>query len=259
MVLCAHGRPKGLPSGRVIGEEFGHRKPEDIVKLLTGHKKASERIGKDFNGKIVLSGCFTASGGPEGSKQDDPFAAKVLAVLRKKGYAKAVVVGMPGPSITAREDGEKAGDGQTMKRGDKHVLVNQNSVENIRKLDKLEAEEKKLAEKLTSTVDSYNKLVTPRNEADTEYTALKKQFETAKIATQLAPKAFLADRETLKLFKKIAAAKKTFEGLESKLSDAKKDYDKAKKAYDTKKKAIDDTGLRKTMWPRLPATSACAR
>lgn len=247
VILCAHGRPKALPSGRIIGDEFGHRKPEDIVKLLTGHKKASDRIGKDFSGKIVLSGCFTASGGPEGSKQDDVFAGKVLSLLRKKGYAKAVVVGMPGPSITAREDGEKAGDGTSMKRGDKHVLVNQNTTENARKLAKLEAEEKKLADKVSDCAKAYNKLLEPRNDANDKYNGLLKQFQDAKAATTLDAKAFLAAPKTVKLGTDIKAAKKTFDALDAKLKDARKDYDKAKTAHDTKAKAIDDTGLRKTM------------
>ncbi len=106
VVLCAHGAPKVVP-GRVIGAEFGEKNPQQIVDILIGSKDKDKRIGKDYSGIITLSGCFTAAGGPEADKQDDPFAKKVLDLLRSKGYDKLSVKGMPGPSVT-RDSGEKA-------------------------------------------------------------------------------------------------------------------------------------------------------
>jgi len=247
VILCAHGRPDVVPSGRVIGDQFGHRTPEQIVELLTGDKSAAKRIGKDFNGKITLSGCFTASGGPEGSKQDDPFAAKVLALLRKQGYTKLSVVGMPGPSITAREDTDKDSQGTAMKRGDKHVQVNQASGKELERLEKLEAEEKKLLEATQAQATVYNDLVDPRNKANTAHKALVTQFADAKKTTKLKPDEFIADPATIELGKQIAAAKKTFDDLAAKLTTAKVEYDKRKAAYDAKVKEIKDSGLRDTM------------
>jgi hypothetical protein len=247
VILCAHGRPDVVPSGRVIGDQFGPRTPEQIVDLLTGDKSAAKRIGKDFNGKVTLSGCFTASGGPEGSKQDDPFAAKVLALLRKKGYAKLSVVGMPGPSITAREDGEKDSQGTAMKRGDKRVQVNAPTGKDLDKLDRLEAEEEKLSEDLSAKVKAYNLLMPPRNNANDAHKALVKEFGDAKKASKLKPDEFMADPKTIELGKKIAAAKKIFDDLEAGRVDSKKEYDASKAAFDAKVKEIKDSGLRDTM------------
>ena len=39
VILCAHGRPQDLPSGRIIGDRLGPHTPEQIVKLLTGGKR----------------------------------------------------------------------------------------------------------------------------------------------------------------------------------------------------------------------------
>ena len=50
---------------------------------LTADKDKAKRIGKDYRGTITLSGCFTASGGPEADRQDDVFAKKVLDALVK--------------------------------------------------------------------------------------------------------------------------------------------------------------------------------
>jgi hypothetical protein len=121
VVLCAHGAPKVLP-GRVIGVELGELTPAGIIELLIGNKDKAKRIGKDYDGTVTLSGCFTASGGPEADRQDDPFAKKVLDSLRSKGYSKVSVVGMPGPSWTSRADTKTDSHGTTVKTGEKAVF-----------------------------------------------------------------------------------------------------------------------------------------
>jgi hypothetical protein len=120
VVLCAHGTPKVLP-GKVIGTELGEKTPEEIVKLLIGNSDKAKRIGKDYNGSITLSGCFTASGGPEADKQDDPFAKKVHDLLKSKGYTKLNVVGMPGPSWTSGGTLKDDTFGKTVPQGEKGV------------------------------------------------------------------------------------------------------------------------------------------
>lgn len=134
VLLCAHGTPKIKP-GRVIGTHLAGKKPSEICDIFTMNKDVKKRIAKDFNGKIILSGCFTGSGGPEKDKQDDPFAMKVKAELKKRGYKKLSVEGMPGPSITA-DSKSKDGYGKTMKPGDEAVIVRGNRM--------LEALEKRL-------------------------------------------------------------------------------------------------------------------
>lgn len=247
VILCAHGRPDVVPSGRVIGDEFGHKTPEQIVDLLIGDKSAAKRIGKDYSGKITLSGCFTASGGPERFKQDDPFAAKVLSILRKKGYNSLSVVGMPGPSITARKDDDEDSSGEKMKRGDKHVQVNQSSGKELEALEKHEQEEKKLLKAVEDQADKFNKLVEPRNQANNAYKSLMTQFNDAKKNTKLKPEDFVKAPETIELGKKIAAAKKTFEERDAEVKTERAEYDKRKKAYDDKVEEIKKTGLRSTM------------
>lgn len=151
ILLCAHGAPKTKP-GRVIGVELAGKKPKDICDLLTKNKDKGKRIAKDYSGKITLSGCFTASGGPEKDKQDDAFAKKVHDELVKRGYKKVSVVGMPGPSATAREtDGsDRDSDGKVMKRGEKEVWAKSEEM--------LEAQKKK-AEKMRKEIDSMTKKI----------------------------------------------------------------------------------------------------
>lgn len=151
ILLCAHGEPKTKP-GRVIGVELAGKKPSQICDLLTKNKDKAKRIAKDYSGKITLSGCFTASGGPEKDKQDDAFAKKVKDELSKRGYKKVSVVGMPGPSATAREtDGsDRDSHGKVMKRGDKEVWAKSEEM--------LEAQEKK-AVKLRKEIDSMTKKI----------------------------------------------------------------------------------------------------
>ena len=73
VMLCAHGTPATKP-GRVMGVELGAKTAAEIVSILTGSKDKAKRISKKYSGKIILVGCFTASGGPEADKADDPFA-----------------------------------------------------------------------------------------------------------------------------------------------------------------------------------------
>lgn len=146
LVLIAHGTPKVLP-GRVIGTKLGSKTPDQIVDILTASKEKSKRIGKGYDGKIFLAGCFTASGGPEAEAQDDAFAKKVFDKLRSKGYAKAVVVGYPGATTTANFT-LKDGHDQPMQRGEER---SQHAMET----DKgLQADMQKL-DKLTEALDKY--------------------------------------------------------------------------------------------------------
>ncbi len=150
LVLCAHGTPKVLP-GRVIGTKLGGKTADDIVAMLTADKDKSKRIGKDYRGTITLSGCFTASGGPEADRQDDVFAKKVLDALVKKGYKKVTVVGMPGPSWTARDPGDKDSHGTPLARGEKAVWHSGRSEEG---LEAQELKAKKLRKDIDSLVDA---------------------------------------------------------------------------------------------------------
>lgn len=233
VILCAHGRPKALPSGRLIGDAFGRKSPDEIVKILTGDKDKNKRIGKDYSGVITLSGCFTASGGPEGSKQDDAFALKVLNLLRKKGYAKASVVGMPGPSITAREDGEKDTAGTAMKRGDKHVQTNIRTAADSAKKKKLEAELKK-------AIDGYNALVDPHNAAKAAYAKAQNDFKVKKDGFKGTKEAFAKDADVKKLVAEVAKTKGAFEKSQAAIG-------KARTAYEGKEKALKDSGLSDTI------------
>ncbi len=119
VVLVAHGSPKVLP-GRVIGAKLGRKTPAEVVNILIGNSDPKQRLAKDYSGKITLAGCFTASGGPEGERQDDPFAKQVHDLLVAKGYKKASVVGMPGASVTKQFDG-KDSYGTQVKRGEEMV------------------------------------------------------------------------------------------------------------------------------------------
>lgn len=221
IILCAHGRPASVPSGRIIGDQFGKKTPDEIVKLVTGDKDPKKRIGKDYNGVITLSGCFTASGGPEASKQDDPFAAKVLSLLRGKGYSKVSVVGMPGPSITARKDGDTDSSGTPMQRGDKHVQTNAPTVEKYLENEKLETEYKKAAKDYQDAVNAFNNLVPGYNQA----------LEEKKNATPTT----------------LSQAQAKFTKIEKQLSDARLKLNSTKNTYEQSVKKLKDSGLQDTI------------
>lgn len=104
IILDAHGTPETLPSGTLIGTKLGEKTPQQIVDMLTTSKDKKKRVSKNYNGTLTLCGCFTASGGPEASKQDDAFAKKVHDLFREKGYKKISVVGYPGPMAILRAD-----------------------------------------------------------------------------------------------------------------------------------------------------------
>jgi hypothetical protein len=220
IILCAHGRPAAVPSGRVIGDQFGKKTPEEIVKLIAGDHDPKKRIPKDYNGVVTLSGCFTASGGPEGSKQDDPFAAKVLGLLRGKGYSKVSVVGMPGPSITA-EAGAKDSSGKTMKTGDKYVQANIPTTKEYAEKKKLEAEVEKARKPYQDAINAYNALVDPYNQAND------------------AKKAATPD--------KLVAANAAFAKAKADLDKEQAAMNIAKAAYDKAVKDLEDSGLAKTV------------
>lgn len=246
VVLCAHGRPAALPSGRLIGDRLGPHTPEQIVKLLTGSKDADKRIGMSYNGIVTLSGCFTASGGPEAEEQDDPFAAKVLALFRKAGYSRLSVVGMPGRAQTATEDVTDS-HGIAMKRGDKSVKPFAATAKKEELLDRLQTELNELVDPVKDQLEILNAAIDKRNAATKAHKAFVQQFTDAKKDTKLEPGAFLADPATIALGKKIATAKATFEDLDSKQQAAQVEFDKRRAAYDAKDKELEDTGLAKRM------------
>ena len=133
----------------MIGSELGEKTPEQIVDYLI-----KQGLGPGYAGKITLSGCFTASGGPAASKADAPFAEKVLKIFRGKKYAKLFVEAMPGPSITVREDGEKDSDGKAQKRGEKKVMANVQDEEGLNAM----AQSRKLSGEVDKLAVAYNKL-----------------------------------------------------------------------------------------------------
>jgi hypothetical protein len=109
VVLAAHGG-KAAVSGTVIGTALGRKTPEQIVALLTDNPDKRKRLSKKFNGTVLLSGCYTASGSgaiPEGYDYS-VFAGKVKKLLDSKGYKGFVVKGVPGPAQT-KDSGEKSG------------------------------------------------------------------------------------------------------------------------------------------------------
>ncbi len=237
IILCAHGTPDATPSGRLIASKLGKKTPKDIVKLLTGSKDPKQRIGKDYSGKIFLSGCFTASGGPEGSKQDDPFAKKVWDLLKGAGYTKASVVGMPGPSITARNDGDTDSwdkdNPKAMKRGDKHVVTNMRTVEDYKKNAKLEKAVSAAIKDYNDSVDAHNKLL-----ADMNGFAQLGQDRAAELGN--VPAALKADAQYQEY-------KKKYLKIKADLDKEKKKLAKAKTVLDKARKAMEDSGLDKTL------------
>jgi len=233
IILCAHGRPAAVPSGRIIGDQLGKKTPEEIFKLIAGSSDPNKRIGKDYNGVVTLSGCFTAAGGPEASKQDDPFAAKVLDLLRHNGYSKVSVVGMPGPSITAKE-GDKDSSGTSKKAGDKHVQANIPGTKEYVEKKRLDAAIEKAKVPYQKAVDACNALVDPYNNAVKAYNATVEPYK----------KAVAAYNPTVEPYKQALAAKKAATPekaaeAEGALAKAKADFDKEKAALDLAKAAYE--------------------
>lgn len=145
ILLCAHGRPQ-VNVGRVIGVALGRMTAKEVADLLTKNPDKAKRLAKDYDGKITLSGCFTASGGPEALAADDPFAKKVRDELKARGFTKCSVVGIPGVAMTA-DKGDKDDDGKAMKEGDKAAWVR--SEEMLQALDKKAAVIRGEIDKLT--------------------------------------------------------------------------------------------------------------
>jgi hypothetical protein len=123
IILCAHGSAAANSKGRVIGTALGRKSADDLVRLLTGNGDPRKNIGKSYNGVIRLSGCFTGSGGPEAHEADASLAKSVWDKLKRAGFTKCSVVGIPGPAKWAGKDGDKDGSGVPMKKGDPHSAV----------------------------------------------------------------------------------------------------------------------------------------
>lgn len=196
VLLCAHGTPKTKP-GRVIGTHLAGKKPSELCDLLTKNKDKAKRLSKDFSGKITLSGCFTASGGPEKDKQDDPYAKKVWAEMKKRGYKKLSVEGMPGPSWTADDNSQSDGHGKRMKTGDEGVWAKSSEM--------LEAQ-KKQAAKIRKEIDSMTEKVVKA------WNKFKGDKDT-----------FLAHPEVKKQLAKINAKEKALESVKDEIKKIKKD------------------------------------
>lgn len=228
IILTAHGQPAQLPSGRIIGDKLGCKTPQEIFELLTGSDDPNKRIGKDYTGKITLSGCFTASGGPEASKQDDPFAQKVLGILRKNGYAKATVVGYPGPTMTSTGK-IKDKDGKTAKQGEELVAANQVTGDDYRRAQKLMAAHKQAVEIRDAVIERRK---AARAEKQNSRVALKQ----AKASTSLPSKVFLETEEGKAAVQRIKDADAEFDLLKDKL-------DKARKMVADAKAEIQKSGL----------------
>ncbi len=231
IVLTAHGRPAVMPSGRVVGDQLGRKNPKQIVALLTGSKDPKKRVGSDYNGTITLCGCFTASGGPEGEKKDDPFAKKVLDLLRKKGFKKLSVVGYPGATITVSKGGTDS-KGTQVRRGDEKVLASQPTGADMRKARMLEDTLTKLLKKRNDLVNDYNTALEGRD-------AARRVLREALDNFQGSQQDYAKDPEGKKKFKAYADAKKEFKKTEGK-------FEKADSAYEKAKKAADKTGLEDT-------------
>jgi hypothetical protein len=155
IVLSAHGTPKNLASGRVIGTELAGKSPEQIVKLLI-----DKGMRPDYDGRVDLSGCFTASGGPAASEKDTTFAEKVLKVLRKEGFAKATVEAWPGPMYTNKQASYTDSVGTSQKRGDEGVWANQQDkagADAQKQVNELNAEVAKIAKDFKALADSFPK------------------------------------------------------------------------------------------------------
>jgi hypothetical protein len=235
IVLGAHGMPDARPSGRIIAENLGMKTPEDIFKLLTRNKDPKQRVGKDYNGTLTLSGCFTASGGPEAAKQDDPYAKKVLELFRKKGYKKISVVGYPGAAITAASARTDT-HGTRVEEGDKLVRARAGTGEELARKEKLESAAAEAIKKHTGLV---NKREAAKADLEKSRAAVRKAIQDS----GLSRKMYLKTPEGQAGFEEFDALKATYE-------EVGKQVDDAKDAMETAKKALKDSGLQDT-WARL--------
>lgn len=231
IVLTAHGRPKVMPSGRVVGDKLGRKSPKQIVELLTGSKDPKKRVGSDYNGTITLCGCFTASGGPEAEKKDDPFAKKVLDLLRKKGFKKLSIVGYAGATITVSKGGTDS-KGTRVRRGDEKVLANQPTGAERKKAKKLE-------EAITKAMKARNSLVGDYNTALQARDAARRVLKEGLDDFPGSQRDYASDPEGKKKFKGYADAKKKFEKIKS-------NFEKADRALKEAKKVAEKTGLKDT-------------
>jgi hypothetical protein len=238
IVLTAHGRPAVMPSGRVIGDRLGRKTPKEIVELLTGSKDPKKRIPLTFNGQITLCGCFTASGGPEGEEQDDPFAKKVRALLVKKGYKKASVVGYPGATITVSKGGADS-KGTRVRRGDEKVLANQATGKDKERAKKLEAVITKALKARNDLVDPYNSALAAQVQAAEAHKTAKGKETAALAATREAfrefggsEKDFKETKEGKQLLSSYVKAKKAAEKALKLKNSTEKAFGKAEKAFD---------------------------
>ena len=119
VVMCAHGTPASV-GGRIVGVELGGKSPSQIVDLITASKDKSKRIPKSFSTKLILVGCFTASGScllPP-TPPTNPSPPSAAAELSKRGYKNAAVVGMPGPAYVIPGQGFKDDHGEEIEQGE---------------------------------------------------------------------------------------------------------------------------------------------
>ncbi|MCF6286779.1 MAG: hypothetical protein L3K26_16545 [Candidatus Hydrogenedentes bacterium] len=209
VLLCAHGTPKTKP-GRVIGTHLAGKKPSQICDVLTKNKDKKKRLAKSFAGKLTLSGCFTASGGPEKDKQDDPFAKKVWDEMKKRGYKKISVEGMPGPSWTANDNSDTDEYGKRMKRGDEGVYAKCQEM--------LEAQEK-MAVKLRKDIDKITDKILKTH------------------------KSYKGDKSTFMANPKVQTELKKIQGLEKQLASVKAEVKKIEKDM-AKTGDVDGKGMK---------------
>lgn len=232
IVLIAHGAPSVMPSGRIAGVELGERKPEQIVAMLTSNKDPKKRIGKGFTGTLTLCGCFTASGGPEANRRDDPYAMKVLQLFRKKGYSKISVVGYPGATITDEENSSDS-QGTATRRGDERVEAFRPDVDTYVRGEELEEEAERLLKAMNALVEPYNSARNARNELGTRL----------RQAIQSSGKSDSAYFKTSTGKKQSEAYKKAAQAFDK----AKAAFDKAEADYAKAKKDLEDSGLGRTV------------
>ena len=232
IVLTAHGTPARVPSGRIIGSKLGRRTPKQIFELLTTSSDPKKRVGKDYSGTLTLCGCFTASGGPEGEKQDDPFAKKVLDLFRKSGYAKISVVGYPGATIT--ESAASGGDskGTRTRRGDEKVLANQPTAKEMQRAQQLEKAVERALKARNDLVDPYNRALAVRDQA-------AQDLRDGLAASGLRRADYLKTDEGKARARTYSTASKAFESAEKK-------FEKADESLQQIKKMLKDSGLNDT-------------
>ncbi|MGH3266228.1 MAG: hypothetical protein ACRDNS_30025, partial [Trebonia sp.] len=231
IVLTAHGTPAVAPNGRIIGSKLGRKKPDEIVKMLTTSKDPKKRLAKAYDGTLTLCGCFTASGGPEGEKRDDPFAKKVLDIFRKRGYSKISVVGYPGATITDRGPGTDS-RGTATEQGDERVLANQPTAATRQQARTLSAEAEK-------RITGFNALVAPYNAALAATNNARATVKKGITDSGLAEKDYLKTADGKAKLKAYQKADTAFKSLKAELNKAQAALDKAKKAMADS--GLDDT------------------